>query len=501
MTVLFLANIGTRDVQVVGDGPPELQGRTAPRQLGEAILKDYGRYAPKLQIPMVAACVRWLLEHEGVEPDSLHVHLFASDQPPPPTTPERLWQQDTVFFAQVIHHFLLKGGLEWEAQVQESGRVRRERRSLRLKRAQVYLHLIEGSPADYRNMLDFFGRELPPLAERVGLEDRVYMEASGGTPAMASMLILSGVETFGRRAQVLYVEPGATEPYPLGIGPALLARRPRETLRAQVQSYAYAVARETFASEKDLLVPDRSRQELLAALLEYGQSRLAFDFTRARDALARACQHAGGAVEARIRQWWRELDPAGRDIATLIAELIHSTRILYRLGNYADFTQRLFRFQEAAFRHLAERMGLRYKDKEGKRVDPAWVRGVAGLENFLNAYRTPDGQPLRWSDVELNRLNLGAIADFFIQNDPAAPLRPAVEELCRLSAVADLRNKGLAGHGFQGVSKEDLKRAFGEDADGLLPLLERVYQSLFERPVGTGPYDALNDLILELLSP
>lgn len=503
MTVLFLANVGTRDVFLEDPAllPANLRGNPLPRRLGEAILQDYERYAPKLQIPLMAACVRWLLEHEKVEPASLHVHLFASDQLPPPQTPERLWLQDTIHFARLIQHFLLEGRLEWEASVQEGGQSRRERRSLRLTRSQVHIHTIAGSPADYRNMLDFFERELPRLAERVGPEGRVYLEVSGGTPAMTSMLIVSGVEVFGKRAQILYLEPEATEPYPLSIGTALLARWAREALRAQVQSYAYAVARETLATEKSLLAPDISRQELLAALLEYGQHRLAFDFARARDALNRACQHADGTVEARIRQWWRELDPTRRDTSSLIAELIHSTRILYRLGNYADFTQRLFRFQEACFRHLAERMGLRYKDKDEKRVDPEWIREVAGLGSFLDSYRTSDGQPLRWSDVELNRINLGAIADFFTQNNPtAAPLRPAVEKLHRLSAVADLRNKGLAGHGFQGVSKEDLDHAFGEDADGVLLLLEQVYRIIFGCPVGDSPYDELNKMVLSLLA-
>jgi len=496
MTVLFLANIGTRDVQLRDSAGP--QGSLRPRQLGQAILEDYDRYAPTLQVPMITACLRWLLEHEGVEPGQLHVHLFASDQPAPPTTPERFWLEDTIFFARVIRRFLLQNGLEWESPVDEGDRPRRERRLLRLPGSQVHIHTIKGSPADYRNLLDFFGRELPPLAERLGPGDRVYLEVAGGTPAMASMLVVSGVEVFGGRTRALYLEQGATEPYPLGIESVLLARRLRETLRAQVQIYAYAVARETFAREKDLLAPDLERQKLLAALLEYGQARLAFDFDQARDALSRACEHAGGQVAARLRQWWRELEPDRRNATALLAELIHATRILYRLGHYADFTQRLFRFQEASFRCLVERMGIQYKDGEGKRLDLAWVESVPGLLDFLKTYPTPDGQPLRL-EGELNRISLGALADFFVQND--RPLQEAVRELHRLSAVADLRNKGLAGHGFQGVSKGDLDRAFGEDADGLLPLLERIYQALFGSPVGSNPYEDLNGLIQELLSP
>lgn len=502
MTVLFLANVGTRDVQLSDESllPEELRGKAAIRLVGKAILEDYRRYAGTLQAPMIAACLRWLLEERQVPPTELHVHLFASDQAAPPTTPERQWLQDTLPFAEVIRRFLLDGGLVYG--VESAGkRHGRESCPLRLAGSQVHIHAIKGNPADYAGMLDFFTQKLAHLAERVDPAADIYMEVSGGTPAMTSMLIVAGVEAFGRRVRTLYVEPGARQPYPLDIARRLLARRAREAFCAQVKVYAYAAAAEMLTADQDLLVEDVRRRAVLSALLEYGRRRLAFDFRRAREALNTACQYADQSVAPCLRHWWRELDPEERDTAALVQELIHSTRILYRLGDYADFTQRLFRFQEAAFRHLAERMGLRYKDGDDKRVDPAWVRSVAGLGDFLDAYRTPEGQALRWADVELNRVNLGAFADFFTRNDPAAiPLRPVVEDLHRLSVVADLRNKGLAGHGFQGIGKEDLDAALGEDADGIFPLLERVYQALFGRPVGDSPYDELNKMVLSLLS-
>lgn len=503
MTTLFLANVGTRDVQLSDESllPEELRGKASPRLVGEEILKDYRRYAGTLQVPMIAACLRWLLEERQVSPTELHVHLFASDQAAPPTTPERQWLQDTLPFAEVIRHFLLDGGLVYA--VESAGkRHGRESCPLRLAGSQVHIHAVKGNPADYVGMLDFFTQKLAHLAERVDPAADIYMEVSGGTPAMTSMLIVAGVEAFGRRVQTLYVEPGARQPYPLDIARRLLARRAREAFCAQVKVYAYAAAAEILASDKNLLVEDVRRQDVLSALLEYGRRRLAFDFRRAREALSTACQYADQSVAPHLRQWWRELDPAERDTVVLVQELIHSTRILYRMGDYADFTQRLFRFQEASFRHLAERMGMRYKDEDEKRVDPAWVRSVPGLSDFLDNYRTPDGQALRWMDVELNRVNLGAFADFFTRNDHAAiPLWPAVEKLHRLSGVADLRNKGLAGHGFQGIGKEDLDAAWGEDADGILPLMEQVFQALFGYPVGDSPYDGLNEVLLKLLAP
>jgi hypothetical protein len=91
--------------------------------------------------------------------------------------------------------------------------------------------------------------------------------------------------------------------------------------------------------------------------------------------------------------------------------------------------------------------------------------------------------------------------DFFTQHDPGwAGLRPAAQALHRLSAVEKLRNKGLAGHGFAGIGKEDLDRAFGGDSAAINPLLHEIYQGLFQQPVGDDPYQAVNDLIRDLLA-
>jgi hypothetical protein len=91
--------------------------------------------------------------------------------------------------------------------------------------------------------------------------------------------------------------------------------------------------------------------------------------------------------------------------------------------------------------------------------------------------------------------------DHFVQHDPEqAALQPVVTDIHRLSTVAALRNKGLAGHGFQGIGKEDLDRAFGDDADRIVPFLKGIYTDLFDHPVGPDPYETVNTLICELLA-
>jgi len=500
MTVLFLANVGNHDVRLTDRSllPTELADqRLSARQLGETILAHYAHYAPALDLPLIGVSLRWLLEREQVAPGELYVHLFASDQPP--ETPAREWSKDTVPFAQVIQRFLKEGGLEWTAEVEQDGQRRKTRQRLRLSRRQMHVHSIVGNPADYGTMLDFFGQKLPWLAAKIGPGDRVYVEVSGGTPAMTSMLIIAGVNVFGQRADTLYVERGADEPYRISVGRRLLAGHACDTLRTQLDLCAYAAASATFDAEKDLLPINRESRLLIEALLKYADCRLAFDFHRAREALNEARLYARGETRSRVENWWRELGQ--RDSALFLTELVHGADIKYQLGEYADFTQRLFRFQEASFRHLAEEMGMRYRDPDSdEHLDLAWADKVAGLRPFLDQYPTPDGYPLRL-DTSLNRISLGAIVDFFTQHDPHwTGLRSVVESTHRLSAVAKLRNKGLAGHGFVGIGKEDLDQQFGGDADQIIPLLRQIYEAIFGQPVKPNPYVAINGLLSELLA-
>jgi hypothetical protein len=314
------------------------------------------------------------------------------------------------------------------------------------------------------------------------------------------MLIVAGIDAFGTQAHPLYVQADLDHPFEINVGRWFFKRRAQAALREQLKLYAYTSARAAFDRDRTLILDNVEVQAFVAALLTYAERRLAFDFRRAGAALTEAGQHAPGDVQPEITYRRRELQAPDR--AALLAELIHSTRIKYETGDYADFTQRLFRFQESSFRHLALEMGMECKDAACEFVDMDWAHAQPGLMAYLEDYVFPSGKHDRVEikGRSLNRVSLGAIVDFYVETEEAwAEMGETVQKLRRLSSVARLRNKGLAGHGFEGIGRADLAEAFDDSPDEIVPLLEAVYVSIFNRPVDESPYDAVNAMIEDLL--
>lgn len=488
MTVLLLANVGNHDLRLDAEGQKLLPEQAdvrfyhSPRRLGEEVAANFNRYREHVKAQLLAPTLEWLLDHENVDPADLTIHLFASNQHPD-LTPEKEWLKDTYPAAEVIQSYV-----NWRWNIP--------------KRA-VALHAIEGIPADYTNTLAFFQRNLPPIQARVK-PDRVYMEVSGGTPAMTSMLILMGVEVFGQEIVTLYLDREGGAPYQIGVAQALFARKARETLQQQIQLYSYAVALDTLKQNGRRLHPDERKRDLLRELLSYADRRLAFDYDAARLHLREARALAVGNLQALIGRWQAELN--AKQNTTVLAELIHSATIKLHLGDYADFTQRLFRFQEAIFRHMAEQMGIEYGKKDTQYLSQSWLEAQPALVAYLERYaRGASGKPLvdkvLFVDTKrsLNRFNLGAIVDYYVQQPEWTHWQNAAESNFAFSAVADLRNKGVAGHGFEGISRQDLEDAYGQPADAILESMAAIYDLVLDKMPGENPYNILNREVETLL--
>lgn len=137
MSIIFIANVGNRDVQLPGRGDLPSGGA---RELGETILGNWDAYAADIQLPILGKALDWVARvHERVD----KVVLVASDQ-----EDAQFRKGDTAPLAEVIRR-ILTGAAPWAERI-PSGDVSIER--------------VVGNPADYDVMMRFYEGLMQTLA-------------------------------------------------------------------------------------------------------------------------------------------------------------------------------------------------------------------------------------------------------------------------------------------------------------------------------------------------
>lgn len=486
MTAILIANIGNRDVAVARPAPipgavhPAWNKDASRRGLGQALLENWEACRPHLSLPILGKAVRYAREQSGTLDG---VVLVASDQSRSPDVAEAHLQQDTCELAPVVARLLIEGyGLPAGA---------------------LTTWLVEHSPADYGRMREFFRQRLP-LLRAAHPDATFYLELSGGTPAMTSMLLAAGAEVLGLAARPLYVSEREEQPFPLDLGRRLVADSLAGTIRASLEIDAYHAAARTVQDHAALLrayLP----AGLLLAVLEYARQRINFNFEPAAAALAGV---AAGEWADEVAGLGAALQPD--DPAWLLHEIVYNAEVKLRTGAYGDFLTRVFRFDEGALRHAASRLGAKFVDKageadaDGEFLDPAWLAAEPEVDAYLhseNAQRDQYGR-VRTTRLALNWV-VGCLAGQH-QDAEARRLRKRLGQIDKLSAV---RNKSFAVHTFQGVSRQRIARAlFESGAGGTGAEMEQVMALLREAcALATGrpfdpanPYDAIQALCRDL---
>ncbi len=476
---LLIANVGNRDIKLDDQGDK----RESTRQLGERILNNFEHYYNVIQLPLIEPALKYLQEEQGYEIGAIEFILFATDQG---ETAGDKREQDTLRLAEVAKNYLIK--------------------RYGINKKGIRIEVIESNPADYRNMMEFYDQKMRRLRDWLNSKNdgefpRIYLEIMGGTPAMVTMLILKATQYFERNVSTLYNDNGQV--FDISIAEELFLQNVREELLLQTELFAYRSAWETL-QQYPKVVKNSDEREILLYLLQYGDRRLAFDYDRALKHLKEVRGSTTGELQSVVSRWLNEFKP--EDTQFLLAELVYSIEIIIKLGNYSELTQRIFRFQEAMFRYMAEQMGMEYSKSSkatGEYVDPSWVKSQEGLEQFLQAYdRTADGQATA-VDIKrsLNRFSLGAIVDFFVKNQQEwQHWRQAAESLHGLTNLAELRNKGISGHGFQGIGEEDILEAYGiDEIDDLVRDLKEIYRIVFGDELLNNVYDEINKVCRDII--
>jgi hypothetical protein len=328
-------------------------------------------------------------------------------------------------------------------------------------------------PIDTRAAVAEARRGLELAATGLAPGDRVEMNASSGTPAMKSAWNLLQAAGYAPTARVWQVR----DPARMGNGQARVFESDTSYLRDEFD--ARVIARQVgdfnYAGALGSLEQSRLGTPLLLGLLRFGRFRLAFDFNRAFDALV--------AIEEPLRaELTREIAPLrqGRSSA-LLRELYYNALVKLAVCEYSDFLGRVFRFQEAVLRHVAQELtGLTLERSCWLALDR--VDG-GKLRAHLERYRLPSGDRLNLGG-DFNRRTLEAILEHYRCNDLLAALRV-------VNDYSDLRNRCIVAHGYEGLSEI-------RDVGRLTRTMHEILVKIGISP-GKNPFEALNFQILHIL--
>jgi len=476
MTVILLANVGNRDVQVPAH--PELPPTKEARALGQVLLDNWDAYRDAIQTDILIKALRWVVrKHGGVD----RVILVASDQ-----TDERYRQTDTITIAQVIERLLLehRGSFEWAKAIGE-----------------VTIETLTANPASYDEMTLFYDRLLPTIPVRHG--DMVYLAVSGGTAAMAAMLLFKGIEHFQAQAHPLYVNEYDAMPTSLNVGRRIMLNALVSDIRLSIGAYQYHAALRLVEENADFLRQTIRNFDMLCAVIRYARARLNFDFTEAENALFGTDLDAQPEFARALHDLVNDITESNRTEAWLLREVLHTAEISFRTGAYADFLGRAFRLSEGLTDAVLDRWApadlfvtVSVQNSDGssssrKRLSEAW------LTEHIDAWEFLEQRKINL-EIGLTRKTLLTLAEYFAGSNNSR--RQVVKYLNRIDELGSYRNQMPFAHGYAGVSLEMLKARYKTNRDDeMLRNLVWLYEQCVGQAPGPNPYDAINDLILGLL--
>ena len=490
MKVAFMAMVGASDVQV--KFPDRLQqlginlnyeretptGWTlrSPREDGRILWERFRRnnaLGQWIDLPILRLCIDYIRQLNLS--NQLFVYLFYTDQPEHVTYRVK----DTLYFARIAEKWLPEyfNNLGYEVKVERVAISRRY------------------SPVDSFHMLEFFGRRLEELVPTTEVT-WVFTSQTGGIPTVYEALFLQAIRIYREKCTPLYVLPDGTV-FPVNFKEFLLETFYREHAKGLIERHYYAPA-------ADFL--EKLNLPFHAALCRHAAFRLLFDLKRAKEALESLQVNMSLSFEeekllADLRQQMDELarelpedaDKWDERISRLeawIQELYWGIKIAFTQGAWSEFLGRLIRFTETILQLVLEKrfkkpannplqifqLAQHIQDELKIRID---LSNIPTKTN-LNMLHTILKEIIKRAPSYIND-EIKAVAGFTRTIEPLIPLR----------------NHSILGHGFRGVSEEEIAGQGGAPQN----LLEDCLNILESLKVlrDKNPYEMIRQAVLRAI--
>ncbi|MGL5713652.1 MAG: hypothetical protein ACRCXT_10905 [Paraclostridium sp.] len=171
----------------------------------------------------------------------------------------------------------------------------------------------------------------------------------------------------------------------------------------------------------------------------------------------------------------------------ILSELIENMKIKIINEEYIDFLGRLYRLKEALFKYIF------VSTKESKKYIVSMHGHMVSKKNILYTLKK------KYNIYNGNLIH--GVTQYTKKHLRQTKRMEKVLDILnsqKLENLIKLRNESPVGHGFKGVSKEDIEDIYGSPLEVIQDLIKAC--ELLDLGINTSKYEEINDIIIELLS-
>lgn len=462
MRIVYLACVGNRDLKLF-DGQQEVDiSPNEVRSEAERLLDEYHKHQHRFRYPILSKAFDYIQQRvEKLD----HVYLFVTDQPDSVKLEHR--RKDTVFVGKILER-LLKSRYKLD----------------------VTLRIIEGNPANYDQMYEYFAEALAEFDKK----DFYYFSNSGGTPSANTGLLLQAVQIFGANCQ------------PLSI-PELESVTPMKLGKTQLHEKVFALACELldrFEYEGTLAALHRegvSIPEGIFHFLNHCQSRLNFDLDNAVKEFEKFQKAATGEDRVFYHDILERLQKMLQgDRVELIRELLDNAEVKLHSREYVDFLGRIFRLSEELLKMSISKIfqndmiSIDVYSKNSDQPFTEWIEKNPTIKDHFLKTKSDYNKGI-------NRRTLLTLLELKIREKDYGKKFGRINSLIVwLETLADLRNQSIMAHGFDGVSRNQIEQKLGCSLleEGTIKIRNHVFSCLNQK-IAENVFSKLNQHLRSLL--
>ena len=341
---------------------------------------------------------------------------------------------------------------------------------------EVDIKYLTKNPSDYDITIEAYKNILNEFKEA----DNIYLGISGGTPAMATGLIINSINTCDN-VMTIYTkkkENNKQQAYALNLAQELKKNESKKDIIKFIKAQNYSAAEILIKEFKNKFSDNNGIiEEVILNIVKAASSRIQFDFTIAKTAIEEVMDK-----EPNSREIYEQFIDSIEELTTgnqeyLLNEVISNAEYQYSIGAYTDFLGRVFRIQEEIYSYILLKNSFLELNNNKKKFKN--IEAISQLSSELNNFS---------AKTKANIPNMDKVLKSLInENSEEYDL---YKHCSLLTNLKTLRNNSILAHGYEGVSDAIIKSELpnGMSVEQFLEELIEKFKNAFNVEIYTDDF-------------